>query len=139
MGGVASVAVFHGEQRIGYDLLDLRQGVRQPLARVITGADEAPRVGMFKFDEEAIAAGNAAILGAVRDGLDVVAIDEVGPWELRGEGWASSLEVALGEGSDSQELIVVVRPSLVEKLPEAFPARGWETAELISPPWPVLA
>ena len=133
------MAVFKGDQRIGYDLLDLRQGVRRPLARVVAPANEPPTVGMYRFDEEAVAAGNAAILAAVRDGLDVVAIDEVGPLEFRGGGWAPGLKVALGECSAAQELIVVVRPSLVDKLPGVFPSRAWETAERVSPPWPALA
>ena len=133
------MVVFQGDQRVGYDLLDLCRGVRRPLARVPAEEEETPTVGMYRFDEEAVAAGSAAILSAVREGLDVVAIDEVGPWEFRGEGWATSLGVALAECSTTQELIVVVRPSLVEKLPGAFPARAWEKAELISPPWPPLA
>ena len=138
VGGVASVAIFKDDQRIGYDLLDLRQGVRRPLARVAVPAEEPPTVGMYRFDEEAVAAGNAAILVAVRDGLDIVAIDEVGPWEFRGGGWAPGLKVALADCSATQELVVVVRPALVDLLPRAFPAGAWETAERVSAPWSAL-
>ena len=136
IGGVAAPAVFEREQRIGYDLLDLRTGTRRPLARAVTAPDVTPTVGGYHLDEAAVVAGTAAIAAAVRDRLDVIAIDEVGPLEFEGRGWASALELALLECSPSQELIVVVRPTLVHALAARFPSPQWATAERVSPPWP---
>ena len=135
-GGIASPAVFEKSRRIGYDLIDLRRGGCRPLARIGALCDAATTVGMYRFDEKAIAEGRDAILSALRDGLDVIAIDEVGPLELRGEGWAPALEVALRECRPRQELIVVVRPALVDELPRRFPSPLWAAAERVSPPWP---
>ena len=136
MGGIASPAVFEDNQRIGYDLIDLRRGDRRALARMTSPEDAALAVGVYRFDETAVTAGNAAITGAVRDRLDIIVIDEVGPLEFRGQGWAPGLELALRECGSEQELIVVVRPSLVDELPARFPSPAWATAERISPPWP---
>ena len=136
VGGIASPAVFEGDRRIGYDLIDLWRNHRCPLARVITPEDAAPTVGMYRFDDDAVATGNAAILTAVRDGLEVITVDEVGPLEFRGQGWAPALETALRECDPDQELIVVVRASLVDELSARFPSPLWATARRISPPWP---
>ena len=139
VGGIASVAVFKGDQRVGYDLIDLWRNHQRPLARVVTQEDEQPTVGMYRFDEPAVTAGNAAIVAAVREGLDVVAVDEIGPLEFRGEGcgWAPALQTALAECKPNQELIVVVRASLAAELAARFPSPHWAEARRISPPWPL--
>ncbi len=136
VGGIVSPAVFESGQRIGYDLIDLRSGNRRLLARVVTSPGDMPSVGIYRFDDEAVVAGNTAVMAAVRDGLDVIGIDEVGPLEYDGKGWTPALEVALHECRSWQELIVVVRLSLMDDLPTRFPSALWEEARRVSPPWP---
>ncbi|MCK4341732.1 MAG: DUF2478 domain-containing protein [Phycisphaerae bacterium] len=136
VGGIVSPAVFENEQRVGYDLIDLRNNERRPLARVIVTPGLSPTVGRYQFDKTAIAAGTDAIVASVRDRFDVIAIDEVGPWEFEGGGWAPALELALKECTPRQQLIVVVRPTLVNKLAVRFPSPLWSAATRISPPWP---
>lgn len=138
VGGIAAPAVFEGGRRIGYDLIDLRGGGRRLLARVVTSPEATPNVGVYEFDDTATNEGNAAIISAVRDGLDLIAVDEVGPLEFRGEGWAAALQVVLEECLARQEVIVVVRLSLVDELPRRFPSPLWAKASRISPPWPSL-
>lgn len=133
VGGIASLVVYENGRRLGYDLLDLRRGGRRPLARVVAGPEAGLTVGPFRFEEDALVEGNAAIVAAVEDGLDVVAIDEVGPLEWDGWGWADALTHALRAGQAGQELIVVVRTSLCEKLPDRFPSTLWRTAKRLSP------
>lgn len=136
IGGVTTPAVFEGDRRIGYDLVDLRVGQRWPLARLSVLLDSSIEVGAYRFDEEAVRLGNAAVIGAVRDGLDFIAVDEVGPLEFRGNGWAAALTCALAECRPEQTLVVVVRPSLVDELATRFPSTKWATARRITPPWP---
>jgi nucleoside-triphosphatase len=133
VGGIASPAVFTGMQRAGYDLLDLRTGASQPLARVVTTRSQAPTIGHYRFDQAAIDAGNAAILAAISDGLDLIAIDEVGPLEIAGHGWAPALVHALASCTHRQELVLVVRTSLVATLPARFPSPQWANARHVSP------
>lgn len=138
IGGVISRAVIVGGQRAGYDLFDLRTHELRPLARLKTSKDAAVTMGPYEFDTDAIQIGNTAIVAAVRDGVDVVAIDEVGPLEFRSQGWAPSLRIALDECAETQELIVAIRPSLLGELPRQIPSPLWESANIISPPWPML-
>lgn len=135
-GGIAAPAVFEDGRRIGYDLLDLQSGGRFPLARLAAGNDSGIVVGAYRLEPDAVAHGIAAIIGAIRQGLDLVVIDEIGPLELQGEGWAPALEIALAECGPRQELILTVRPSVVEQLPGRFPSPVWEGARRVSPPWP---
>ncbi|MHC4094191.1 MAG: nucleoside-triphosphatase [Planctomycetota bacterium] len=137
VGGIASPAVFENGERVGYDLLDLRLCTTRPLARVVTSPNDVAAVGVYQFDEQAIKGGNRAIISAVRDGLDAVVVDEVGPLEIRGKGWSPALEVALRECSARQELVITVRPSMVDELPNSFPSPLWATAKCIAPPWPL--
>ncbi len=127
VGGIASPAVFEHDQRIGYDWIDLRSGSRRRLARVVSPEVSVPSVGVYHFDDRAVAEGNAAIIAAVRDGFEVIAIDEVGLLEFRGAGWAPALEFALREIGPAQELLVAVRPALVAELPVRFPSPLWAT------------
>ena len=136
IGGIVSPAVFENDQCVGYDLIDVRSGTRRPLARLFAFDQSCLAVGKYWLEVNAIKAGNAAIVSAVRERLDITAIDEVGPLEFRGQGWALALERALQEYAAERELVVVVRPSLVDKLPDRFPSPMWETASLVSPPWP---
>ena len=137
VGGITSPAVFENDQRIGYDLIDLRLSTRRLLARVGGSSDTLPTVGTYSFDTVAVTEGNAAIISAVRDGLDIVAVDEVGPLEFRGGGWAPGVEFALRELRAQQELIIAVRPSLAGSLADRFPSSAWESARRVSPPGPV--
>lgn len=134
VGGIASLAVLANERRIGYDLIDLRSGKHCALARVVAQRETSATVGMYRFENAALAEGNAAVISAVRGGSDLIAIDEVGPLELRGGGWAPGLRVALAECSQTQELVVVVRRSLVAELPRHFPSERWASARRLTPP-----
>lgn len=138
VGGIASPVVYQDGQRIGYDVIDLRLETRHPLARVPVSGDPPLDVGMFAFDQGAISEGNTAIISAVMDDVDLIAIDEIGPLEFDGKGWSSALEFALLECSFQQELIVAVRSSLADEVPRRFPSPAWTGADLISPPWPSL-
>ena len=138
VGGIASPAVEENGERVGYDLVDLRSGARRLLARM---APDAPREqtfgkGRFRFDPQALVEGNEAIISAVADGMQMIAIDEVGPLEFSGGGWCRGLVYALANGSPDQQLVVVVRPKLVDKLPGRFRSPAWVHARRIMPPWP---
>jgi nucleoside-triphosphatase THEP1 len=138
VGGIACPAVFHCDRRIGYDWIDLRCARQHLLARVVGAPGAGPVVGRYRFDEAAIAEGNAAIVSAVSDGVDVVCVDEIGPLEFRGQGWAPALERALHEAKTTEEILVVTRPSLVDQLSTRFPSPLWNKARRVCPPWPHL-
>jgi len=136
VGGIATPAVFENDRRIGYDVVDLHQGRRQLLARLTTRLDSGPIVGAYRFDGAAVRAGNAAVIDAVRDRFDFIGIDEIGPLEFRGEGWATGLGTALAECRPDQAIVIAVRPSLADGLAVQFTSPHWANAIRITPPWP---
>ncbi|MHB8079401.1 MAG: nucleoside-triphosphatase [Candidatus Krumholzibacteriia bacterium] len=116
VGGIAAPVVRSDGARVGYDLLALDSGVTAPLCRTEGGA-AAPAVGPFRFRAEGLALGRAALAAA--DRCDVVLVDEIGPLELRGEGWAPALP-PLWERAGAV-VVLAVRPGLVEAV-----AARWE-------------
>ncbi len=115
VGGFIAPSVFEQNEHIGYDLIDLSNGQRIVLART-SGNDEMPMVGKFYFSQEALATGNKILNPENLNTVNVVVVDEVGPWELQNQGWAQSLSniVKLFESP----MIWVVRESIVDKVIE---------------------
>jgi len=74
----------------------------------------------------------------VRAPCELIVIDEVGPLELREEGLAPAVRTALSELSAAQELVLVVRSSLVQEVMRVFHSALWDSARRIEPPWPSL-
>jgi nucleoside-triphosphatase THEP1 len=93
VAGILAPSVLQDNRRIGYDLVDVAGGRRTELSR-IAGPSEgegSPSVGRFVFRPEGIRAGQAALSLRAAAGADVVIVDEVGPWELRDQGWAGQI------------------------------------------------
>lgn len=99
-------------RRSGFDLVDLQSGAVMPLCRVgEPGGSGHERCGPFEFTRDGLAFGrNALARGAA--GADIVVVDEVGPLELSGGGWAPSLD-RLATGFDGP-LLVIARLAVVE-------------------------
>ena len=95
-------------------VVDVRTGDRRSLTA--TGPGGVP-VGHYLFDPDALAWG-AGIL-ARSTPCDLLVLDELGPLEMAGDGWAVGMDV-LREGRFFLAL-VVVRPELVAEALERFP------------------
>ncbi|MFH1011226.1 MAG: nucleoside-triphosphatase [bacterium] len=91
---------------IGYDMEVIGEKKRSVLARKEGIGIE--RTGPFVFFDEALARGRRALRDAAK--ADIVVVDEVGPLELRGGGWASEVERLLSESE--AVVIFVVREDL---------------------------
>lgn len=101
--------VFDGSGvKIGYDLVNVENGLSIPLAR------RAVSVGSWEFDEQAF----ARATGMVSPAADVCVLDEIGPLELSGGGHARTLKNALEEHAD---VILVVREELADELRRRIP------------------
>jgi nucleoside-triphosphatase THEP1 len=91
VAGFISPGEFSGNTRIAFSLEDLEHGERIPLAR----AREMKgwiRFRRYWFNPLALAAGEGIIGRAIEQRADLVIVDEVGPWELEGGGWAAMLD-----------------------------------------------
>jgi nucleoside-triphosphatase THEP1 len=112
VAGVLAPGLVNDGRRTGFDLVDLATGERVALAREQQNV-EGPhaRWSRFAFSPEGLALGRRALTDGAR-AADVVVVDEVGPFELSGGGWAAPLD-ALTHGYGGR-LLLVVRESVVE-------------------------
>ncbi|MFA6317430.1 MAG: nucleoside-triphosphatase [Elusimicrobiota bacterium] len=123
VGGIHAPGYWEGGKRAGFDIVDLATGERRALCRA--GGKEGGQVqGKFRFSDEGIAFGLKALETALEKGADVIVVDEVGPLELQGRGWAPALD-SLAAGR-RKPMVWVVRPELV-----ALVKRRWRLAEAV--------
>ncbi len=113
LSGILALGLWQDDQRLGFDLVDLKTGVKCPLARrQIDLANNT--ITPFQFFDQGLTAGARALnLERCRD-ASVIMVDEVGKLELGGEGWARFLEPLLSMGSAIH--IWIVRENLIEKV-----------------------
>jgi nucleoside-triphosphatase THEP1 len=70
-----------------------------------------PSLGSFRVNPAALDLGREALSPEAVADRDIVVVDEVGPWELAGEGWSQALEAILRLGIP---VLLVVRRELLD-------------------------
>jgi nucleoside-triphosphatase THEP1 len=124
VAGVLAPGFLADGRRTGFDIVNLATGEQAPLAREQEHvAGPHPRWSRFAFSPEGLALGREA-LGEDARGADVVVVDEVGPFELSGGGWADALD-ALAKTFPGAVLLVV-RESVVDEV-----RARWGSAESV--------
>jgi nucleoside-triphosphatase len=102
VGGILALGTYRDGRRHSFDIVALASGERRPLS----SRDPLPgwvEERCFWVDPAGYALGNAALCA---DDADVVVIDEVGPWELAGSGWAARLDALV---TGDVPLLLVIR------------------------------
>jgi len=124
VGGILAPGLLDNGRRTGFDVVNLASGESAPLARENAGGS-APHAqwSRFAFSPEGLALGSRALGPDARD-ADVVLVDEVGPFELAGGGWAPALDRLVGEHEGP--VLLVVRASIVDAV-----RRRWGSAETV--------
>ncbi|NLD63118.1 MAG: DUF2478 domain-containing protein [Bacteroidales bacterium] len=120
VGGILALRNMEEERTTGYDINDLRTGSRSPFLRH-TG-DATIGVERFTVDEDGYRAGLKALDPAVNHHSDVIIIDEVGPLELKNQGWHSRISELLDEPGAT--IILAVRRSLTREVIEKYNLPG---------------
>jgi iron complex transport system ATP-binding protein len=115
VGGIVAPAVHEAGEFVGYDLVDLASTRSARLATV--GDAGVENVGRFQFLAEGLALGRSALEQAAQTAHQLVIVDEVGPLELGGAGWARQLDVLAGRRGF---MLFTVRRSLADQV-----ARRW--------------
>lgn len=118
VGGVLSPGSWSAGLRTGYDVQDLLSGRMRPLARRTEEAGPIRR-GPFLFDPAGFEFGRAALAAAAAQGAELIIVDEVGPLELGGEGWAAELDRLHAHPPGA--MLWVVRPELIEEVRRRWP------------------
>jgi len=114
-GGIIAAAVYENERKTGYKIHDVATGQEMLLSQ-INDADGMARVGRYFFIPEAIDFGRNALSVEKNRNAQVVLIDEIGAWELQGQGWASSLNELII--NCNMPLIITVRRSFLDLVTE---------------------
>ncbi|MCD6532483.1 MAG: hypothetical protein J7L25_00170 [Deltaproteobacteria bacterium] len=125
LSGIIALGLWQDDQRHGFDLFDLKTGVKCPLARRQADS-EGSTITPFQFFDKGLAVGARALDKERCRDTAVIMVDEVGKLELAGEGWARFLDPLLSIRSAVH--IWIVRENLVEKV-----SRRWnlEPVEII--------
>jgi nucleoside-triphosphatase THEP1 len=89
-GGIVAPAVFEDGNKTGYDLVDIATNRKMQLSHT-RETEGMARVGRYFFIPEAIESGRAALSAESNHDSEIVLIDEIGAWELQGQGWAANL------------------------------------------------
>ncbi|NIM16298.1 MAG: hypothetical protein GTO45_30240 [Candidatus Aminicenantes bacterium] len=119
--GFLSKKIFVDKDFVGYEIVRLSSGEKMPLAykseHVPGDWDEMYRFGPFSFSKKAFVFAERIIDEIIKKGIEPVFIDEIGPLELRGEGFCEILNEVLNTGKD---VYISVRSHCVEDVIEKF-------------------
>ena len=113
VGGILAEGTWDNNKRSGFHLLDLSTGQRLPLASVVKRKNWIP-LGRFFFNPESISYGNTLLTGDEIQNNTTIVLDEVGPFDLQGNLWATGLHKL--RNSYSGMLILSVRKKLVTQI-----------------------
>lgn len=130
LGGFLSRVVMADGRRAGYDLEFLTDPARMPLCRT-DGSIAGEQVGPFTFSSVALQAGLTALRPDHQKAERIWFVDEIGPLEMRGQGWDSALPGLLRDGRGT--VVLVVRPDLVGPVQERYgfgAAQVWNAEHL---------
>jgi len=111
LGGIHAPGFWEDGRRSGFDITDLGAGESRPLCRM-QGPETWQSQGPFRFSPDGLAFGLQALAEAMRRDADVIFVDEVGPMELRGRGWASQLDALVRRRR--KPMVWVVRKGLID-------------------------
>ena len=110
---------------IGYEIVRLSTGERKELARKTEHLpvrwDEVFRCGPYHFSKSGVDFAGDIIDDIISQGIAPIFIDEIGPLEIAGKGFAPLLKKALKTGKD---IYLTVRNHCVEEVVKTFNIRG---------------
>ncbi|HRS53392.1 MAG TPA: nucleoside-triphosphatase [Bacteroidales bacterium] len=115
IGGILAPAIYNNKHKhCGYDIIDLKSKNRKELAKEKPFKENTPFVGNYYFNETAIAFGKEVLLPENLQDVDIIIIDEVGPWELENQGWAKNINLIIKQSN--LPMIWAVRRGITQKI-----------------------
>jgi nucleoside-triphosphatase len=116
-GGIISPAVFENGVKSGYELINVATSQKTRLSKTQKG-DGLVNVGRFYFFDDGIRFGKVALTVLNNQNSQIVFIDEIGAWELQGQGWAESLNELILRCD--MPVILAVNTKLVDQVIESW-------------------
>jgi nucleoside-triphosphatase THEP1 len=122
VAGFLAPGIHQDSKRIGFDLIDIQTGEQKELCREKKGKTDTS-FRRFTFNKEGLDMGNRILSIECLHEIQLVVIDEVGPMEMRNEGWSASIE-KLCENNGIMQLWTVRKP-MVQQV-----AATWQVGEV---------
>ncbi len=121
VGGILAPGTFQNNMRYDFDVMDILSGQKIKLCTsnpLLNVQNNPIKIGRFIFYEEAFQFGNTAIEKAISNKVDLLIIDEIGPLECTGNGWASALKKATS--CKIPKILITVRTQLIQTIAQNF-------------------
>ena len=127
VAGILAPSIYQKGQLVGFDVLDLQNGVRVPLANRQANVNKSEA---FVFVDAGLKVGKIALSSAAAKPYDLVIIDEFGPLELHGNGWRKDVDLLVS--SSNALLLLVVRQESADQVQQLYaniPSRKLNSTE----------
>jgi len=116
VAGLLAPSLYRNSKLLGFDILDLQNKTRAPLARCKISQSKARS---FTFISDGLKLGNAVLSAeATTKSADIVIVDEFGPLELNNEGWRRNVDSLLA--SSNAVVLLVVRRELADTVRQLY-------------------
>ena len=115
VAGILAPPLYRNSELLGFDVLDLRNQTRAPLARRKISESKAEP---FTFIDDGLKLGNAALSEENTKSADLIIVDEFGPLELKGQGWRRKVDSLLA--SSNAVILLVVRRELTDAVRQLY-------------------
>ncbi len=115
--GILAPAFFEKGERIGYMVRSIKTGEEKLLCkRSAHSAKNFP--GSYRFDAEGIRFGEEILSREKTDDNDLLVIDELGPFEMKGLGWDTALNTLFRHWEGP--MLWTVRESLIDEMAKRY-------------------
>ncbi|HHH52582.1 MAG TPA: hypothetical protein ENK91_02905, partial [Bacteroidetes bacterium] len=126
IGGIIAHGIDKNGERLGFEIEDIMSGDK------IVLCDNQPekgdiKYGRFYFKKAGFDFGHRALQKAI-DECEILIIDEIGPLELKGQGWFEDIEKAMEK--ENLDMYWVVRKSLLEKVLKMWQHKNVEVVSI---------
>ena len=115
VAGLLAPSLYRNSKLLGFDVLDLQNQTRAPLAR---GKISQSKAGPFTFIADGLKLGKAVLSAEATKSADLVIVDEFGPLELNNEGWRRNVDSLLI--SSNAVVLLVVRRELADTVRQVY-------------------
>jgi len=115
VAGLLAPSLYRNGRLIGFDVFELRDQMRAPLARCKVSSSTT---GPFTFMANGLKLGITALSATATKSADLVIVDEFGPLELNGQGWRRNVDSLLA--SSNAVILLVVRQELADAVRQLY-------------------
>jgi nucleoside-triphosphatase len=135
VGGLLSPGIFHNNEKIGIDLLNIATGEQRPLAHRFAQPSQSICLGEWGFDPAILDWGNQIL--QTLNNQDLILLDELGPLEFeKGIGLIAGMKLI--DEKTFHHAVVVIRPELLHLAQKRWPEAKVVDVSCVDPKLPTL-